>query len=76
LLVGEDVVLLAQCGYGKTAVFLLVDLVKHSIRPILTEEISAVEVLEVAVANVLAEGREKEGSITLIISPLSAIEKD
>jgi len=28
------------------------------------------------VANALAEGREEEGSITLIISPLSAIEKD
>jgi len=36
----------------------------------------AVEVLEVVVANALAEGREEEGSITLIISPLSAIEKD
>jgi len=36
----------------------------------------AVEVLEVVVANALAEGREEEGSITLIVSPLSAIEKD
>jgi len=35
-----------------------------------------VEVLEVAVANALAEGREEEGSITLIVSPLSAIKKD